>query len=60
MCGKIRQMKVPMLLKILSVIFIILFILLLIRGPEDTWICQDGNWVRHGNPSAAMPTKPCK
>jgi hypothetical protein len=26
---------------------------------EDAWICQDGQWVRHGNPSAAMPTSGC-
>jgi hypothetical protein len=27
---------------------------------EDTWICQDGKWVKHGNPSAEKPTEPCK
>jgi len=32
----------------------------IIGGPEDTWICQNGQWVKHGNPSAAMPTKPCE
>ena len=26
---------------------------------EDTWICQNGEWVKHGNPSAPMPTEPC-
>jgi len=33
--------------------------LLLVRGDEDTWICQDGQWVKRGNPSAAMPAEPC-
>jgi hypothetical protein len=33
--------------------------LLLLRGNEDTWICSNGNWVKHGHPSASMPTKPC-
>ena len=28
-------------------------------GPEDAWICQNGQWVKHGNPFAAMPTTPC-
>jgi len=41
------------------VICIILLILALIRGPEDTWICVDNDWVRHGNPSVAQPTEPC-
>ncbi len=26
---------------------------------EDTWLCQNGVWVKHGNPSAAMPTSSC-
>ncbi len=37
----------------------ILFVLLLIRGSEDTWICVDGEWVKHGVPSAPKPTEPC-
>lgn len=27
---------------------------------EDNWICQDGEWVKHGNPSAAKPTEGCE
>ncbi|MFH1236690.1 MAG: hypothetical protein V1685_07235 [Parcubacteria group bacterium] len=30
-----------------------------ISGDEDTWICDNGQWVKHGNPSAAQPTTPC-
>lgn len=26
---------------------------------EDNWICQNGEWVKHGVPSAPKPTKPC-
>ena len=26
---------------------------------EDDWLCTDQGWVKHGNPSAAMPTEPC-
>jgi hypothetical protein len=29
-------------------------------SPEDTWICQDGQWVKHGNPSAPMPSGTCR
>ncbi len=28
-------------------------------SPEDTWICQDGQWVKHGAPIAPKPTTPC-
>ncbi len=40
----------------------ILVILFVIRfwGPEDAWLCQDGVWVKHGNPDAAQPTTECK
>lgn len=35
-------------------------VLILLRGNEDTWICQNGHWVKHGNPSEPMPTTPCE
>lgn len=28
-------------------------------GDEDTWICANGQWVKHGNPSASMPQTGC-
>ena len=31
----------------------------IIGGPEDTWICVEGEWIKHGAPSAPMPTEPC-
>jgi len=31
----------------------------LLGGSEDTWICEDGVWVRHGNPSASRPLEGC-
>lgn len=27
--------------------------------PEDNWICVDGEWVRHGNPTAEKPLEDC-
>ncbi|MFH1822885.1 MAG: GerMN domain-containing protein [Patescibacteria group bacterium] len=26
---------------------------------EDTWLCDNGEWVKHGNPSAPMPESGC-
>lgn len=34
-------------------------LLLFARGDEDTWICQNGSWVKHGNPVSPMPTSGC-
>jgi hypothetical protein len=28
-------------------------------GSEDAWICQNNQWVKRGNPTAAMPTTAC-
>ncbi len=33
--------------------------LFIIRGSEDTWLCRDGEWVKHGVPSAPKPTELC-
>lgn len=27
---------------------------------EDNWICEDGQWVRHGQPDAPMPERACE
>ena len=31
----------------------------LFGGSEDNWICQNGDWVKHGNPSTSKPSTPC-
>jgi hypothetical protein len=31
----------------------------LLGGSEDSWICQDGQWIKHGNPSAPAPSGGC-
>jgi len=28
-------------------------------GEEDTWLCVNNQWVKHGNPAAPMPTEGC-
>ena len=30
----------------------------IIGGSEDTWICDSGHWIPHGNPSSPPPTAP--
>ena len=49
-------------LKILIIaLALITGLLMLARGitGEDTWICEDGEWIKHGNPSPEMPQKDC-
>jgi hypothetical protein len=31
-----------------------------IGGPEDDWICEGGEWVRHGWPRDSRPEGECK
>jgi len=48
--------------KILLIIILTLVGLILaarLLTSEDSWICQDGQWVKHGNPSALAPTESC-
>jgi len=54
-------MKKTGLTIIVLIIFaiLVLFTLRFFSGDEDTWLCQNGEWVKHGNPSAAMPTELC-
>lgn len=52
--------------KIIRIIIILILLIVVwaiirfvIGGSEDTWICVDGEWVKHGVPSAPMPTETC-
>lgn len=47
------------LLIIIGSIALILIVRFVIGGPEDTWICSAGQWVKHGNPISAMPEGKC-
>jgi hypothetical protein len=47
-----------------SILVILLIVLAIIFGirtltPEDSWICENGAWLRHGNPASPMPTSAC-
>lgn len=47
------------LLAIVLSIFLGIFTLRLFSG-EDNWVCQNGQWVKHGNPDFAAPKSICK
>lgn len=47
------------LLIVLAFIFISIIVLRFI-SPEDIWLCQKEEWVKHGNPSTPKPNTLCK
>lgn len=46
-------------LLLLAGFIIIAAFLIRFLSPEDTWICQNGQWVQHGHPSSSMPESKC-
>lgn len=44
---------------VLLVVIIAGFVYLRFATPEDTWLCGDAGWYKHGNPSASAPTTGC-
>lgn len=44
---------------IVLAIFITFFSIRLFSG-EDNWVCKNGQWVKHGNPSFEAPSVECK
>ncbi len=47
---------------VVIVVFVVVIgavIALRLLTPEDAWVCENGEWVRHGNPSADMPESGC-
>jgi hypothetical protein len=45
---------------ILGILALWAFVRFLLGGSEDSWICENGQWVKHGHPSAPMPNKGCE
>lgn len=48
-----------------SAIILIIFLFLAVAtvrlfSGEDNWICKDGQWIKHGNPSFSAPSVECK
>ena len=42
-------------------LIVVAFVIMGLRlfSGEDTWICENGQWIEHGHPSAPMPTENC-
>ena len=50
--------KFLIIIIILSIVFGV-FTIRLFSG-EDNWVCQNGQWIKHGNPSFEAPKSICK
>lgn len=57
-----RLKKNQALMIFLAIIIGLSVIIINIRflSGEDDWVCRDGKWVSHGQPSAPMPTQACE
>lgn len=44
---------------ILGVCILTLFVVRLSTN-EDTWVCENGTWIAHGQPSSPMPVSGCE
>jgi hypothetical protein len=44
---------------ILVLLLAVVSVRFFVGGPEDNWICEYGQWVKHGNPDAPKPTTGC-
>lgn len=56
-----KKIFFPILIILIAIGIFVVSITGLIKffSGEDSWICQNGEWIKHGNPSAPKPTKPC-
>jgi len=44
------------LLSVFAIVFVLRFV---IGGDEDIWLCEDGEWVKHGQPASDHPSTGC-
>ena len=56
---KFDKKKIYLFIAVLIVLLFTVFGVRLFSG-EDDWICKDGQWQKHGNPSFAAPNVECK
>lgn len=51
--------KITSTIVIIAILLIVVIAVLFLRSGEDSWICESGQWIKHGAPSAPMPTALC-
>jgi uncharacterized membrane protein len=60
--NKVKFSKRKTIYSILFIILALIFAFISVRffSGEDNWMCQNGEWVKHGNPSFPAPEVECK
>jgi hypothetical protein len=56
---KLKQKFIIFFLIMIVFVGSVFFLRFVIGGDEDTWICQNGVWIKHGNPSKPIPSAFC-
>jgi len=54
-----KKIIIYILVSIFILFGILGFLRMVVGGGEDTWICVEGEWIKHGVPSAPKPETPC-
>jgi len=55
-----KNIIIALLIIIIAILATGVLVFLRLSSPEDVWVCNAvGQWVKHGNPSAPMPTTGC-
>lgn len=52
-------LKITAILSSIAIIGISLIAIRFFTGEEDTWICVNSGWIKHGNPNAPKPQTGC-
>ena len=57
-----KKSKLGLILLIIAVIIFGLLIIFFVRSfsKEGSWICENGIWVKHGNPNTPEPIEICQ
>lgn len=59
MASRKTKKGVLIIIVLLALIIIVIFAIRMF-SQEDDWICQNGVWVKHGQPSVSQPDSPCQ
>lgn len=54
-----KKILISLLITIAVCLLGLFIVRFLFGGNEDTWICADNQWVKHGNPKVPMPQTGC-
>ena len=56
---KNRRKTLYLIVVVIIFLFLSIFTFRVFSG-EDSWMCENGEWIEHGHPSFPAPNKECK